>query len=91
MGKKFGVNVTVTGKNGQTETFAPGDDVPSWAEGHFGDHCLALQLDAVDDDHLDSLPVSDLREIAEDRGVNLTSNKKSEIIDELKAAGSPSV
>ena len=91
MSKKFGVNVSVTGKDGQTETFAPGDDVPGWAEGQFGDHCLALQLDAVDDDHLESLPVSDLRDIAEARGVNLTSNKKSEIIEELKAAGSQSV
>lgn len=41
MGKKFNAYVAVHKDPADTVWFAPGDDVPDWAEGLVGDHVIA--------------------------------------------------
>lgn len=89
MSAKFGVNTIVYTEDGSPVKFSIGDDVPEWAEGRFGDHCLAVPAAEVsvpiDPNIYEDMPVSKLRKIAHDLGVELHTNKKSEIITALEA------
>lgn len=53
---KFTVHTAVHGERG-TEFFKPGDDVPEWAVGKFGDHVTDAK--APDSKATDSEPESD--------------------------------
>lgn len=49
MAQKFKVYVAVHKDPAETVWFAPGDDVPEWAEGLVGDHCFEVNTDDEED------------------------------------------
>ncbi|MDN4644928.1 hypothetical protein [Arthrobacter sp. PsM3] len=61
MSRTLNAHVTLWGPDGALASLAPGDELPDWAEGKVGDHCLvpdspadALVPDADEDSEVDS-------------------------------------
>lgn len=91
MGRKFATTVTTSDPNGQPVWFYRGDEAPEWAEEQMKDnpHVWLDEQESSNGEEsgleYDSYTVPQLIEIAKNRGMDLQSTKKSEVIEELEA------
>jgi hypothetical protein len=87
MGKKLATTTTVTDQAGQGHTFEAGTEPPEWAEKLINNpRAWGEEPDQqADTRDYEDMKVEDLKELARDRGIDLGSNKKADIIEELKA------
>lgn len=54
MSQTLTAHVSLWAENGALVNLAPGDELPEWAEGKVGDHCLTLPTEAIAEPEVES-------------------------------------
>ncbi|MFF1382775.1 hypothetical protein ACFVWT_04335 [Arthrobacter sp. NPDC058288] len=73
----------------QAVAFAPGDELPEWAEGKVGDHCLVPEPEASDADGSGTQDAAEDEDPAEDQTDSETDEPESEDEPQAPAADVP--